>query len=148
MLRKAGNQWAILGVILGLALVVNSCATSPRGKAQQAGRVMISLDKVMLQECEKSKVNAVLDATTGELEWQPLSKDTCKAARLAYMGAFASWEATLDELSQDPNASIGAHLAVISRYILIVADIFKDAGIQLPDSIMGHVDKLQEVLLQ
>ena len=147
MLKRAGNQWGMLALIISMALLV-SCATTPRGKAQQAGRVMIAMDEVMLQECEKSKANATLDAATGEMEWQPLSKDTCKAAKLAYMGAFASWEATLDELSQDPNASIGAHLAVISRYILIVADILKDAGIQLPDNIMSHVDKLKGVLLR
>lgn len=147
MLRKAGNQWGMLALIISMALLV-SCATTPRGKAQQAGRVMIALDEIMLQECQKSKANAALDATTGEMEWQPLARNVCENAHVAYKLAFASWEATLDELSQDPNASIGTHLTVITRYILIVADILKDAGIQLPDSIMGHVDNIKGVLLR
>ena len=136
MRRYAGNQWnksLIFGLCLGLALLP-ACATSKRGKTQQAGKVLISLNRVMLDECTASKANG----------WEPLSKDVCRLAGAAYGEAFDAWETTLDLLDTDPKANTGKFLTVILRYVLITTDILVTAGIEIPENVSKYVGMVKE----
>ena len=136
MRRNSWNQWnrsLIFGLCLGLALLP-ACASTTRGKTQIAGKILIQVDRVMLDECKASKANG----------WQPLSREVCKAAGEAYTAAFDAWEATLDILDADPKANTGKFLAIVLRYILITTDVLTTAGIDLPPDVSKYVGMVKE----
>lgn len=139
-------QWPIFTLallLIGMMAFLPACATTKRGKAQQAGRVLISMNRTVLDECTASKANA--DPETGE--WKPLSKEVCRNAADAYRHAFATWENTLDLLDQDDNAKIGSKLAVILRYLLITADILAQVGVDLPPEVGDYMNLVREGIL-
>lgn len=140
--RSSGNIWTVLI----LASFIAGCGMVPkttRGKIQKAGQIMIAMDGVMKDECVKSWKGR--DTLTDE--WATLSEDVCKKADLAYRAGFAAWEGALQALDVDGKAAIGTYLTVIVRYVMLVADIFKGADLQLPDFISNYVDEIAGAIL-
>lgn len=140
--RSTGNIWTVLI----LASFIAGCGLVPkttRGKVQKAGQIMIAMDGVMKTECESSWERR--DTLTGE--WATLSEDLCLKADLAYRAGFAAWEGALSALEIDGKAAIGTYLTVITRYVMLVADIFKGADLKLPGFITDYVDEIAGAIL-
>lgn len=128
-----------LALTVMLSVLVASCATTPRGKAQQGSQVVVQMGQAILKACTESKAK----------EWKPLSKDVCAKLTAAYDVAWDGSKRALDLTAADPNAVVPmAILTQITDFVLYAYDVLTAAKIVVPPSATAFVKKTQDSALQ
>lgn len=136
------RQWRKFALTPMLILLMVGCATTPRGKAQQAGRILIAIDRAAIDACTLSKQQA--DPVTGA--WQPLSEGTCRDLYAAYDLAFTALKQSLEALREDPNARVGHITARVLWFVFTAVDVLGEHKITVPSEVQAFVHGVRKEL--
>lgn len=147
-----------LSVAVGLA----GCATTPLGKAQQGGQLVVNLGEQILKVCGDSQVRAEAKAAeflaAGQPEaaamikanWiPPFDYKTCKVAIASYKIAWQASKQAMDITRANPTTIVPMDLLTrISDFVLMAYDILNGAGLLTSPEATAYVIKAQDALLK
>lgn len=119
----------LVTILAAMVLLIASCATTPHGKATQAGKVLVAVGTTMLDTCTFSK----------EHNWSgPLSRTQCDQGRIAYHQAEASWELALEATKAKKPAT--SYFVDVVQFILQTSETLTAAGVGLGSNVSDYLN--------